>query len=90
MNKSELAKEVARRAGLTQVAAAAAVTATFAVIEDALARGEDVTYKGFGTFQRRYRKGHRKVDPRNHEEVNVPAKHVPFLKAGKSLKERVS
>ena len=50
MNKVELVAAVAAEAGLTKVAAQAAVEATVNAIKDALAKGENVQLVGFGTF----------------------------------------
>ena len=58
MTKSEFVDQVADRAGLSKKDAGDAVDAVLETIEDALKRGSDVTFSGFGKFsvsQRRSR-----------------------------------
>ena len=47
----------------------------------ALARGQRIEIRGFGSFDGR--------NPKTGEKVNVPEKYVPHFKAGKELRERV-
>ena len=50
MTKPEFVDQVADRAGLSKKDAADAVDAVLATIEDALKRGSDVSFSGFGKF----------------------------------------
>ena len=50
MTKAEFIDQVADRAGLSKKDAGEAVDAVLATIEDALKRGSDVTFSGFGKF----------------------------------------
>ena len=50
MTKSEFVDQVADRAGLSKKDAGDAVDAMLDTIEDALKRGSDVTFSGFGKF----------------------------------------
>lgn len=59
-------------------------------IADALARGDRVELRGFGAFSVRRRDARRGRNPRTGESVAVPAKAVPFFKAGKELRARVN
>ena len=59
-------------------------------ITDALARGDRVELRGFGAFSVRKREARRGRNPRTGETVDVPAKSVPFFKAGKELRARVN
>lgn len=59
-------------------------------IGDALARGDRVELRGFGAFSVRKRDARKGRNPRTGEPVNVPAKAVPFFKAGKELRARVN
>jgi integration host factor subunit beta len=59
-------------------------------IGDALARGDRVELRGFGAFSVRRREARRGRNPRTGEAVKVPAKAVPFFKAGKELRARVN
>lgn len=52
---------------------------------DALARGNRVEVRGFGSFALRYRKPHIGRNPQTGEPVAVPGKYVAHFKAGKGL-----
>ena len=51
MNQSELVVHVAAAAGLNKADAGKAVEAVFAGITDALKKGEEARFAGFGTFK---------------------------------------
>lgn len=59
-------------------------------IAEALARGDRVELRGFGAFSVRHRDARRGRNPRTGEAVDVPAKSVPFFKAGKELRARIN
>ena len=59
-------------------------------IADALARGDRVELRGFGAFSVRDREARRGRNPRTGDTVDVPAKAVPFFKAGKELRARIN
>lgn len=88
MNKGDLIQAVAA-AGLTKKDAGIAVDAVFNAISDSLAKGEDVSLIGFGTFsvkERAAREGH---NPATGASITIAASKVPAFKAGKALKEKV-
>jgi len=59
-------------------------------IGSALSRGDRVELRGFGAFSVRHRDARKGRNPRTGESVEVPAKSVPFFKAGKELRARVN
>ena len=59
-------------------------------IGEALKRGDRVELRGFGAFSVRKREARKGRNPRTGEPVKVPAKAVPFFKAGKELRARVN
>jgi integration host factor subunit beta len=59
-------------------------------IGDALASGNRVELRGFGAFSVRHREARKGRNPRTGETVDVPAKSVPFFKAGKELRARIN
>jgi integration host factor subunit beta len=59
-------------------------------IGEALKRGDRVELRGFGAFSVRKREARKGRNPRTGEPVRVPAKAVPFFKAGKELRARVN
>ena len=56
----------------------------------ALSDGGRVELRGFGAFSVRSRPARAGRNPRTGEAVSVPAKHVPFFKSGKELRERLN
>ncbi len=55
----------------------------------ALAAGERIEVRGFGSFSLHYRPPRVGRNPKTGTAVRVPDKHVPHFKPGKELKERV-
>jgi integration host factor subunit beta len=86
MVKSELAALLSQKNGLSKKEAELAVKTIFESIVDSLAKEEKVELRGFGSFRVKDRKPRKSRNPKTGEVVNVPAKKVPFFKAGKDLK----
>lgn len=55
----------------------------------ALAKGQRIEIRGFGSFDLNHRPPRKGRNPKTGEKVDVPAKHVPHFKPGKELRERV-
>ncbi|MBA7545137.1 DNA-binding protein HU [subsurface metagenome] len=89
MNKSELINKVANEIECTKRETKRTVECIFKNITDCLAKGDAIKLVGFGTFGIRKRAAHMARNPLTGEKVSVPAKSVPFFKAGKELKDRV-
>ncbi|MDG4656395.1 HU family DNA-binding protein [Ectobacillus antri] len=89
MNKTELVKQVAAKAELSQKDASAAVNAVFEAVTNALAQGEKVQLIGFGTFEVRERAARTGRNPQTGAEITIAATKAPAFKAGKELKEAV-
>ncbi len=90
MTKTELAANVAERAGLTKKDADKVLNAVFESIKSALVEGDKVQIIGFGTFEIRERAARKGRNPQNGAEINIPASKLPSFKAGKALKESVN
>lgn len=88
MNKNDFIEAVADRAGLDKKNAQKAVQAALDTIEDALRRGEDVSFTGFGKFSVSQRAAREGVNPRNPgQRVQIAASRVPRFTAGAKLKD---
>ncbi len=87
MTKSEFVDQVANRANLGKKEAAEAVDAFLGTIEDALKRGSDVTFSGFGKFHVAQRGARQGVHPRTGEAIQIAASKVPKFTAGSGLKK---
>ncbi|MEE4289530.1 MAG: integration host factor subunit beta [Erythrobacter sp.] len=62
----------------------------FEEIARRLAEGGRVELRGFGAFSTREREARTGRNPRTGEAVHVPAKRVPYFKAGKEIRERLN
>ena len=89
MTKGELVNVLADKAGLTKVDAARAVDGVADAIPAALARGEKVTWTGFGTYEVRMRAARMGRNPQTGAPLHIPAGKTPAFRAGKSLKDAV-
>ncbi len=89
MTKAELIKKVAEQINLTKKQTEVIVNTVFHSITDSLAGGDKVELRGFGSFRIRERNPRIGRNPKSGEKVEVPAKKVPFFKAGKELREQV-
>lgn len=89
MNKTELVSAVSKKAEISKKDAVKVVDATFAAIEEALAKGEKVQLIGFGTFEVRERAARKGRNPQTGDEIEIPASKIPAFKPGKSLKDSV-
>lgn len=90
MTKAEFIDQVADKSGLSKRAAADAVDAVLATIEETLKKGDSVTFTGFGKFSTVHRAARQGVNPRNPgEKVHIPAATVPKFTAGSGLKAAV-
>ena len=90
MTRSELTAALAQRfPQLVQKDAEMAVAEILGAISAALAAGNRVEIRGFGSFSLNYRPPRTGRNPKTGEKVAVPGKYVPHFKAGKELRERV-
>lgn len=89
MNKTELIAAVAANAEISKKDAAAAVSAVFEEIANAMAKGEKVSVIGFGNFEVRERAARTGKNPQTGEMIEIAACKVPAFKAGKALKDQV-
>lgn len=73
----------------TKKQAQEAVDAVFGAITKTLARGEEVTVTGFGTFKTMKAAARSGRNPKTGEKIHIPASVKPKFRAGKALKEAV-
>jgi len=91
MIKSELiARLAAENPHLTHRDVERVVNVVLDGMVGALSEGGRVELRGFGAFSVRSRPARAGRNPRTGETVSVPAKHVPFFKSGKELRERLN
>jgi len=91
MTKSELIKRLKdkyRRLYLKD--AGVVVDVVLGEISDALARGDRVELRGFGSFSIRSRDARSARNPKTGEVVNLPERRATYFRAGKELRERLN
>ena len=89
MTKNEFVDRVASSSGLSKKDAGSAVDAVIRSIEDALGKGEDVNFTGFGKFHVAERGAREGRNPRTGETMTIAASRVPRFTAGSGLKKAV-
>ncbi|QPJ64515.1 MAG: integration host factor subunit beta [Candidatus Nitrohelix vancouverensis] len=89
MTKAELVEKVASQINLTKKQTEVVVNTVFQSITESLGQGKKVELRGFGSFRIRQRNARVGRNPKSGDKVDVPAKRVPFFKAGKELRELV-
>ena len=67
-----------------------AVKSLLDMMGGALAAGERIEIRGFGSFSLHYRPPRLGRNPKTGDSVALPGKHVPHFKPGKELREKVS
>lgn len=92
MTKADLVDQVAEAIGpgVTKKDCALVVDGLLNAVKQALADGEHIELRGFGTFKVRRRNSRMARNPRTGEAVAVPARHVPVFKPSKTLRGKVA
>ncbi len=85
MNKSELIATVAAKANASKAATSTIIDVAMEAITEALARGENVQFVGFGTFSVQERKARTGRNPQTGKEMKIPAKKVVRFRPGAAL-----
>ncbi len=89
MNKSELIEALCLARNISYKQSTEIVNLIFDTMADALASGERIEIRGFGSFAVRDYKSYTGRNPRTGEQIEVAPKRLPFFKVGKELKEMV-
>jgi DNA-binding protein HU-beta len=88
MTKAELIGQMAKDAGVSKVAAAAALDSFMGCVTKALKkRNGKLTLVGFGTFKKVYRKTRKGRNPQTGELIKIKGKNVVKFSAGKKLSD---
>ena len=91
MTKSELINQLAdKQPQLDYRDVELAVKELMEQMGQALAAGERIEVRGFGSFSLHYRPARTGRNPKTGTSVRVPEKYVPHFKPGKELRERVN
>lgn len=91
MTKSELIDIIAReQSQLAYRDVELAVKCMIEQMSQALASGERIEIRGFGSFSLHYRPPRLGRNPKTGDSVSLAGKYVPHFKPGKELRERVN
>ena len=90
MNKSDLIENLSGEAGLTIKKADKLVSLVFHEMSEALAKGERVEVRGFGSFKIKHYDGYLGRNPKTSKTLEVKPKKLPFFKCGIELKRRIN
>lgn len=91
MTKSELIEALARKQShLKYRDVELAVKGLLEQMSQALATGQRIEIRGFGSFSLHYRPPRIGRNPKTGDSVQLPGKYVPHFKPGKELRERVN
>jgi len=89
MTKQDLIDSVASKTGYSKTQVKETLGTLLDTIQGSLAKGQTVTFTGFGTFKTYKRKARMGRNPQTGKEIQIPAARVPKFKAGKALKDAV-
>ncbi len=90
MTKSELIEALARQQPHLAIKdVELAVKCIIEQMNHALASGDRIEIRGFGSFSLHHREPRIGRNPKTGESVSLPSKHVPHFKPGKELRDRV-
>lgn len=91
MTKSDLIDIIARKQShLAYKDVELSVKTLLEQMSHALANGERIEIRGFGSFSLHFRPPRMGRNPKTGDSVALPGKYVPHFKPGKELRERVN
>jgi len=90
MTKAELVEQMAKDAGISKVAASAALDSFMANVTNTLKKKDGkLTLVGFGTFAKVRRKARKGRNPQTGKVINIKARNVVKFRPGKKLSDTV-
>lgn len=89
MTKSEIIDRVAEGTGLTKLETEAVVNGFLKTVVDALAAGESVEIRGFGTFRIKERAPRTGRNPKTGRVVDIDTQYVPHVKLSREVRRLV-
>lgn len=90
MNKSELIEALAEEMNVPIREAASITNTIIDTMTEALAQGESIEIRGFGSFVVKEYGAYTGRNPKTGEKIQVAPKKLPFFKVGKDLREQVN
>jgi DNA-binding protein HU-beta len=90
MTKKEFLEAVAQLSSLSKKDAEAGVNAVIDSLQAVLAKGDSITFPGFGSFSVKERAERNGRNPSTGKPIKIPASKAPVFKAGTKLKEAIN
>ncbi|MBE7083793.1 MAG: HU family DNA-binding protein [Clostridiales bacterium] len=87
MNKNELVRAIANKAGITLKDASIALEGFIGAVTDGLKAGEKIQISGFGTFEIKEKPARDGFNPKTGEKIKIDASKIPAFKFGKAYKD---
>ncbi|MBK2124053.1 HU family DNA-binding protein [Fangia hongkongensis] len=89
-SKDEFLNLVKEKSGLTKADATKALNAVFDSLEEVLAKGDRVSFVGYGSFEVGHRAARDGRNPQTGQKIKIKASNVVKFSPGKVLKEAVN
>lgn len=90
MNRKELIEAATEKSGLPKKDIESSLSSILAVITEAMAKDDNVSLVGFGTFSVRVRSARDGRNPKTGEPMKIQESKTVGFKAGKTLKDSLS
>ena len=90
MTKADIVEKASAAVDMSKRKGEIVVNTVLRCIIDALAQGDRVDLRGFGSFRVSSRNDRVGRNPRTGEIIEIPAKKVPLFRAGKEFRRRVN
>lgn len=90
MTKADIVAQIAKNTGLDRNAVLTVVESFMDSVRDSLANGEEVTLRGFGTFQIKKRAQKLGRNITKETGVIIPAHNIPYFKPSDAFKEMMA
>ena len=89
MTKAEIAQQLARSTGLSQVDTTAVIEGFIEAVAQALEEGDHVEIRGFGTFKVVERAPRTGRNPKAGATIAIPRRKTPTFKPSNAVKRRI-
>ena len=90
MKKTDLIEVISKQSKISRAESKFCVEVILKELTSAIASGEEVEVRGFGSFCKRHRKGRMGINPKTGEKTKITEKFVSFYRPGKFLKEAIN
>ncbi len=87
MTKADIVNRLANATGITKFETEILVDGFFKTVAEALANGEHLEVRGFGTFRTKKRPARNARNPRTGETVHLDEHYVPTFKPSRELRQ---